>query len=87
VSLDAYAVSKQTTVGDDHHLTLSIPMLSDADYQPHLILHSATIWREFSINKSDIHNGKLELKDLSLQGSGKQTAIQPINADKPEGFQ
>lgn len=86
LTVDAYAVSKQTTIGNDRHLIMLIPNLPDSDYQPHLVLHAGTLFWEESVDTEKARHGRIVLEKTVLKDIKEEATAQPITAPKPEGF-
>lgn len=74
-TIDAYAVATQTTVGNAHHLRILFPDLPDNSYQPHLVLHSPSMFLEYPIERT---TGK---ETITL---GKVSVQSPLQAPAPK---
>ncbi len=65
-TVNAYAVSKQATVGNDKHLTISFPNLPDDDYTRHLVFHVGNQFWEQNVDLKTARHGKIELPRTHL---------------------
>jgi len=90
LTVNAYAVSKQSTVGNDKHLTLAFPNLPDSDYQPHLVLHVGSVFWDQAIHTELAHHGKIVLEKTLLRDVNplcrQEPRLAPISDSKPPGY-
>jgi hypothetical protein len=82
----AYAVAKQTTVGNNKHLLIAFPVLPEKDYEPHLVLHVGSAFWDQPVDERAAREGKIILEKASLQEQETSPSIKPITVEKPSEF-